>query len=87
MNINNILYIFVDFILVHRSVLIACGKNVAPVISGFGELIGRSFGTFVLASMFGFWGLVAIGPIAWMMGMIINLTGYHIFMKNVTSVY
>lgn len=84
-NTSNILYIIVDFILVHRSALIACGKNVAPVISGIGELLGRSFGTFVLTSMFGFWGVLMIGPVAWVLGMLINLTGYHIFMKNLSK--
>ena len=85
MNINNILYIIVDFILVYRSVLIACGKNVAPVISGVGELLGRSFGTFVLTSLFGFWGVVLIGPVAWVLGMIINMVGYFVFMSKLSK--
>lgn len=79
-------YVFVDGILVYRSTIQACGRSVVPVISSFGELFGRILGVFYLVKAFGFIGVILIGPLAWLMGMVINAIGYFKFIaafKNI----
>lgn len=82
LTINSVLYIFVVLILAFRSSIQACGNSTAPVVSAFGELMGRTFAAFYLAKVFGFMGVILINPSACLIATVINGIGYLSFVRK-----
>ena len=59
------LFVIMGFLMIFRNTLQGLGYSTMAVISGVGELIGRSFGGWLALHGLGFLGISLANPIAW----------------------
>ena len=59
------LFVILGFLMIFRNTLQGLGYSTMAVISGVGELIGRSFGGWLALHGLGFLGISLANPIAW----------------------
>lgn len=59
------LFVILGFLMIFRNTLQGLGYSTTAVISGVGELIGRSFGGWLALHGLGFLGISLANPIAW----------------------
>ena len=71
----SLLFAFHGLLMIFRNTLQGLGYSIQAVISGVGELIGRSLGGVLAVSRLGFLGICLANPIAWGLAMF-----YCIFM-------
>lgn len=74
--------IFLGFLMIFRNILQGMGEVVAPLISGFAELIARIVCAFVFGYHFGYIGVCTATPVAWIFGSIVLYLGYKISLKK-----
>lgn len=60
-----ICYVPLGMIFLYRNALQGMGNGYVPFFGGILELIGRSVAALFLTGPFGFWGIAAAGPLAW----------------------
>ena len=65
LNITSMFYWSLSILFVFRFTLQGLGKQTAPTLSGFAELIMRILCVFTLAKILGFTGICFTGPAAW----------------------
>ena len=59
------------------------GQVIAPLISGFAELIARCVFAFVFGSYFGFFGICTATPAAWITGAVVLFLCYKISLLKI----
>lgn len=82
LHITMIFLIFLGFLLIFRNILQGMGEVVAPLLSGFAELIMRAIFAVALGNYFGFTGICFATPAAWISATIVLFLGYKINLKN-----
>lgn len=75
LSVMSLLFAFHGLLMIFRNTLQGLGYSIQAVISGVGELIGRSLGGVLAVSRLGFLGICLANPIAWGLAMF-----YCIFM-------
>lgn len=75
-------YIPLGMIFLYRNALQGMGNGFIPFLGGILELICRSIAALFLTGPFGFWGIAAAGPLAWIGAGIPLCIIYHIDIKK-----
>ena len=69
-------YIFLGQIFVYRNALQGMGISSVPLISSIIELVFRGLSAFVLAGMWGFFGICCASPICWVAACLFTAGSY-----------
>ena len=85
LNIIVIFFIFLGILFIFRNILQGMGQVIAPLISGFAELIARVVFAFVFGSYFGFLGVCTATPAAWISGALILFLCYKISLLKIAK--
>ena len=59
------LFVILGFLMIFRNTLQGLGYSTQAVISGVGELVGRSVGGWLAVHSLGYFGICIANPIAW----------------------
>ena len=78
LNIIVVFFIFFGTLLIFRNILQGMGSVVAPLLSGFAELIARASFAFIFGYYFGYIGICTATPAAWITGAIVLFISYKI---------
>lgn len=82
LNIMAIFYPFLASIYVYRSGLQGIGDGFFPMLGGIGELVARLVVALTLPKVFGFYGICAASPVAWVAAAAILFIRYCFYMKK-----
>ena len=85
LNIIVVFFIFFGTLLIFRNVLQGMGSVVAPLISGFAELIARASFAFIFGYYFGYIGICTATPAAWISGAIVLFISYKISLLKISK--
>lgn len=85
LNIIVIFFIFFGTLLIFRNILQGMGSVVAPLISGFAELIARASFAFIFGYYFGYAGICTATPAAWISGAIVLFISYKISLLKIAK--
>ncbi len=85
MNIIASFFIFLGILMIFRNILQGMGSVIAPLLSGFAELIARTTFAFIFGYYFGFVGICTAGPAAWISGAIVLLISYKISLMKMAN--
>ena len=83
--ITSYCYFFLLSIFIVRNAVQGMGKTFVPVLSSTVELIARIFAAFYLADKIGYMGVFWSGPIAWLCGALVVVTGYFIILSQINT--
>ena len=75
LSVMSLLFCFHGLLMIFRNTLQGLGYSMQAVISGIGELVGRSLGGLLAVTKLGYLGICLANPIAWALAMF-----YCIFM-------
>lgn len=87
LNISTLFYFFLGQIFIFRNTLQGMGQSVIPLISGFTELLMRSFAAIWLASSLGYIGICWASPIAWVGASLVVSVGYFVTIRRMNRRY
>ncbi|MGW9113183.1 MATE family efflux transporter [Microbacterium sp. NPDC055683] len=74
--VNGITYTFLGVLFVLRGALQGLGQTVVPTLTGVVELVARVFAAVALGAAFGFVGVAASNPLAWLAALFILVPAY-----------
>ena len=74
--ISTIFYFFLGQIFIYRNALQGMGISSVPLISSIIELVFRGLSAFVLAGMWGFFGICCASPICWVAACLFTAGSY-----------
>lgn len=74
--------IFLGFLMIFRNILQGMGDVIAPLVSGFAELIARIACAFIFGHYFGYIGVCTATPAAWIAATLVLYLGYKISLKK-----
>ncbi|MDO4343970.1 MAG: MATE family efflux transporter [Eubacteriales bacterium] len=82
LSIMSCLFFIHGSLMIMRNTLQGMGYSIHAVLSGVGELIGRSVGGWLAVSFFGFTGICFANPLAWGLALIYCSVMTHHFLKK-----
>lgn len=85
--VNGPCYWILSLLFIYRNTLQGLGDSKIPTITGFIELIMRVLASFILGHYFGFMGLAASSPLAWMGATIVLAYSYHRKARHLESLH
>lgn len=85
LNINGAMYFILALLFIYRYSLQGLGQSFAPTVAGIMELVMRTFAAIVLSKHFGFAGVSAANPLAWIGSCIPLGIAYYITMKKMNE--
>ncbi len=83
--INGSCYWIVAALFILRSFIQGLGKGFIPTLAGIGELVMRSAVAIIGLQLFGFYGVAAANPAAWIGSIIVLIPSSIIFMKKLKT--
>lgn len=83
--INGVCYWILAILFVVRSFIQGLGKGFIPTLAGFGELIMRAAVAVIGLQLYGFYGVAAANPAAWIGSVLVLIPSARIFMKKLKN--
>ena len=85
LSVMSMLFCFHGLLMIFRNTLQGLGYSVQAIISGVGELIGRSLGGLLAVTRLGYLGVCLANPFAWALAMFYCVFMVHHVLKKETS--
>ena len=82
LHITGVLYPFLFLLFIYRNVLQSIGKGFWPLMGGIFELVARTVAAFTLPALWGFGGICAAGPAAWIAACVPLAIAYYVTMRS-----
>ena len=82
LHITGVMYPFLFLLFIYRNVLQSIGKGFWPLMGGIFELVARTIAAFTLPALWGFGGICAAGPAAWIAASVPLAVAYYAIMRR-----